>query len=115
MVGETVYFKFQSFNIWGSGIQAISTCVAYSYAVLGSGVFIPAIISGFGAALTQDGAANGNTYTLAGQWTADPNSASYEVRFSRQLGLDLVDHLFRRRAAVFRSTASVTSPRCGSG
>lgn len=86
MVGKTVYFKFQSFNIWGSGIQAISTCVAYSYAVLGSGVFIPAIISGFGAALTQDGAANGNTYTLAGQWTADPNSASYEVDYSVNSG-----------------------------
>ena len=82
--------------------------------MLGSGVFIPAIISGFGAALTQDGAANGNTYTLAGQWTADPNSASYEVDYSVNSG-STWSTIYSGAAPQFSSTASVTSPRCGSG
>jgi hypothetical protein len=31
LVGTTLYFKFQSFNLFGSGVQELSTCVAYTY------------------------------------------------------------------------------------
>jgi hypothetical protein len=33
-VGTTLYFKFQSFNIFGGGIEDLSTCAVYSYTPL---------------------------------------------------------------------------------
>ena len=33
-IGTTLYFKFQSFNIFGGGIEDLSTCVIYSYTPL---------------------------------------------------------------------------------
>lgn len=36
-IGQTVNFKFPSFNIFGSGAQDISTCVVYPYTILGAG------------------------------------------------------------------------------
>lgn len=30
-VGLTLFFKFQSFNIWGSGVQDLADCVEYTY------------------------------------------------------------------------------------
>jgi len=36
-IGATVYFKFQSFNIYGSTVQDISTCLPYGYTISGSG------------------------------------------------------------------------------
>ena len=77
-IGRTVWLKFQSYNVWGAGLQEISACVAYSHVVLGSGVYVPADVAGLGGALTLDGA----TYTLAAQWTADPNSATYQAQYS---------------------------------
>jgi hypothetical protein len=35
-VGATLYFKFQSFNVFGAGAQDLSTCAAYSYAPTGA-------------------------------------------------------------------------------
>ena len=32
LAGKTLYFKFQSFNVFGGGVQDLSTCVAYPYA-----------------------------------------------------------------------------------
>ena len=40
-VGDTIYFKFQSFNIFGAGVEDISTCSVYSYGVTGLGVLDP--------------------------------------------------------------------------
>ena len=77
-IGKTVYLKFQSFNVFGLGLQSLAACTAYSHALVGAGVAFPSDITGFGAALTLDGA----TYTLAGQWTADPNATSYIVQWS---------------------------------
>jgi hypothetical protein len=37
-LGTKLYFKFQSFNVFGSGVQSLSSCVAYSYTPTGSGV-----------------------------------------------------------------------------
>ena len=72
LIGKTLYFKFQSYNVFGKGLQELSSCVAYSHALAGTGIAQPVDITGFGAALTQGAPGSGNTYTLAGQWTADP-------------------------------------------
>jgi hypothetical protein len=40
-VGLTVYLKFQSFNIFGSGLQSLSSCAAYSYTIAGTGMLGP--------------------------------------------------------------------------
>ncbi|WP_294538110.1 phage tail protein [uncultured Rhodoblastus sp.] len=36
-IGRTIYLKFQSFNIFGSGVQDLSTCAAYPYTIQGTG------------------------------------------------------------------------------
>jgi hypothetical protein len=41
LIGQTIYLKFQSFNLYGSATQDISTCVAYPYTVTGLGSQIP--------------------------------------------------------------------------
>jgi hypothetical protein len=40
-IGLTLWFKFQSFNVFGSGVEALSSCAAYSYTPTGSGVNNP--------------------------------------------------------------------------
>ena len=41
LIGQVVYFKFQSFNIYGSATQDISTCTAFPYTVTGLGGQVP--------------------------------------------------------------------------
>lgn len=36
-VGQTIYLKFQSFNILGGGVQDVSACAAYAYTIAGTG------------------------------------------------------------------------------
>jgi len=38
-VGSTLYLKFQSFNVFGAGVQDLADCEAYTYKILGSGRF----------------------------------------------------------------------------
>jgi hypothetical protein len=40
-IGQTVYLKFQSFNVFGGGLQDLSNCAAYSYAPSGGGAVGP--------------------------------------------------------------------------
>ena len=40
-IGVTLYFKFQSFNVFGSGLQNLATCAAYSYTPSGAGALGP--------------------------------------------------------------------------
>ncbi len=40
-IGRTLYFKFQSFNVFGAGVQSLSTCAVYTYAPAGAGVADP--------------------------------------------------------------------------
>ena len=40
-IGQTIYLKFQSFNIFGGGLQDLSTCTAYSYTITGTGMLGP--------------------------------------------------------------------------
>jgi len=46
-IGKSLYLKFQSFNVWGQGVQDLSTCAAYSYTLtgVGSGASIVAQLS----------------------------------------------------------------------
>jgi hypothetical protein len=37
-IGTALYFKFQSFNVFGNAVQDISECTAYSYSPTGEGV-----------------------------------------------------------------------------
>lgn len=36
-IGATLYFKFQSFNIWGNATQDLASCTAYTYTPGGAG------------------------------------------------------------------------------
>ena len=40
-IGATIYLKFQSFNVFGGGLQSLGDCVAYSYTVTGSALASP--------------------------------------------------------------------------
>ncbi len=40
-IGQTVYLKFQGFNIFGGGLQDLSTVTAYSYTIAGTGMLGP--------------------------------------------------------------------------
>jgi hypothetical protein len=40
-MGRTIYLKFQSFNIFGGGLQDLSTCVAYPHTIQGTGAIGP--------------------------------------------------------------------------
>jgi hypothetical protein len=43
--GQTVHLKFQSFNIFGGGLQDLSTCVEYTHTIQGCGVIGPVTAS----------------------------------------------------------------------
>lgn len=40
-IGATIYFKFQSFNIYGGGTVPLSSCAAYPYVITGSALASP--------------------------------------------------------------------------
>ena len=40
-VGQNLYFKFTSFNVWGGGVQSLANVPAYQYTVLGSALLTP--------------------------------------------------------------------------
>jgi hypothetical protein len=40
-IGQTIYLKFQSFNIFGGGLQDLSVCAAYTYKISGAGLIGP--------------------------------------------------------------------------
>ncbi len=44
-IGQTVYLKFQSYNIFGGGLQDLSTCVAYTHKIEGVGAVGPVTAS----------------------------------------------------------------------
>ena len=49
-VGATLYFKFQSFNVFGAGVQSLSSCSVYTYVPTGEGLSDPIaqqLLSGF--------------------------------------------------------------------
>ncbi len=58
-VGKPMYFKFQSFNIWGAGVQDISTCINYTYYFTGAGYLTPAAAGALTVAATIPAAPTG--------------------------------------------------------
>jgi hypothetical protein len=40
-IGVPLYFKFQSFNVFGAGVQDLSTCAVYDYTPSGAGTLGP--------------------------------------------------------------------------
>ncbi|MDR3495283.1 MAG: phage tail protein, partial [Ancalomicrobiaceae bacterium] len=40
-IGSTIYLKFQSYNIYGGGVQDLSTLASYSYAITGAALASP--------------------------------------------------------------------------
>lgn len=40
-IGQTIYFKFQSFNIYGGGLQTLDSLGAYTYTITGSALLEP--------------------------------------------------------------------------
>jgi hypothetical protein len=40
-IGRTLYFKFQSFNVFGGGVEALSSCIAYTYVPTGAALADP--------------------------------------------------------------------------
>ena len=44
-IGQTIYLKFQSYNIFGGGVQDLSTCVAYTHTIQGLGAVGPVAAS----------------------------------------------------------------------
>jgi len=68
-VGATLYFKFQSFNVFGGGLQDLSTCVAYPFTPKGSGLIGP---------VTQALAVGTNLdYRLAGEATSETDDFGF--------------------------------------
>ena len=40
-IGDTVYLKFQSFNVYGGGTQSLADCTAFAYTITGSALASP--------------------------------------------------------------------------
>ena len=40
-IGATIFLKFQSFNIWGGGLQELEDCAPYAYSIKGSALASP--------------------------------------------------------------------------
>lgn len=73
LIGKTIYVKLQSFNLWGAGLQDISTCTAYTYSI-GGPIGAPQDVTGASAAVAIGG--------VQLSWNAvnAPDLANYEIR-----------------------------------
>ena len=60
-VGQTLYLKFQSFNLFGAQVQSLSAAAAYSYTILGSG-----LVSGAWTSYTPTWSGTGGTAPTLG-------------------------------------------------
>ena len=73
LIGSTIHFKFQSFNIWGGGVEDISTLTAYNYTI--SGLQATGNIVG---GLTAT-AISGSSVLTKLSWTASPGADHYII------------------------------------
>jgi hypothetical protein len=68
--GQTIYFKFQSFNAYGGGLQDLSALSAIAYAIAGSGQgfsnspFMSLLWNGATISLGRLSGPTGNTFSL---------------------------------------------------
>jgi len=84
-VGQTLYLKFPSFNIYGGALQDISDVVYYTYIPYGPTYSIAPPTSPTLAVTTPSGSL---VITMTAGWTASigPDLGSYEVQFSEDSG-----------------------------
>ena len=68
-VGQAITVKLQSFNVWGGGVQDLSTCTAYSYTPKGTG-FPLLNAAGTYAGLTVNASGQITAATSAGMVTS---------------------------------------------
>ncbi len=81
LVGQTIYFKFQSFNVFGGGLEDLSTCAVYTFVATGTGSHYPI------AAQLQTGFALDLGQIVAGPTLADDwGSIASPVTDSTDLG-----------------------------
>lgn len=73
LIGSTIGFKFQSVNVWGAGVQDISTLSAYTYTISGEQATGNAV-SGLTAASVA-----GSAVLTQISWTASPAADHYEI------------------------------------
>lgn len=78
LVGRTLYFKFQSFNAFGGGVQDLSTCAAYPYTPTGAGVASP-VAAQLMSGIATDLGGVANTATVADDFGALSGAASGSV------------------------------------
>ncbi len=89
-VGFPLTLKFQSYNIWGGGLQDIATCTAYTYTPIGSGLFGPTadeISTGtsFDEGLASSATTQTDDYGLA----SDPYTDPLDDGFASDLAISL--------------------------
>lgn len=72
-VGQTVYFKFVSFNLYGFAKQTLDQVTAYPF-IIGTSLSYPSNVTGFAASEVSS--------LVVFTWSAvtDPNLAGYEIR-----------------------------------
>jgi hypothetical protein len=78
-IGKTLYLKFQSYNIFGGGLEDLSTCVAYTFSPGGVGFGTGA--GGLPSTPTGVSGSAGAGFTKL-TWTANPandNVSKYEI------------------------------------
>ena len=76
-IGTNLTLKFQSFNIWGSAVQDLSTCAAYTITPVGSGLYGPtaqeiATGTSFDESLASLSASETDDYGLASDPYTEP-------------------------------------------
>lgn len=58
LIGQTVYFKFQSFNIWGQALESLASDTAYSHVLGGSNMTALPAVDQVGSQIVQQGVHN---------------------------------------------------------
>lgn len=87
-IGVPLKFKFQSYNVWGGGVQDLSDCVVYDYSPLGTGYAIGApgsCVLTFAAITQADGTSLITGTTTVGA-SAGPFLDHYDVQYTSDGG-----------------------------
>jgi len=73
LIGSTIHFKFQSFNIWGGGVEDLSTLTAYNYTISGQQATGNSVGGLTATAMT------GSSVLTKLSWTASPGADHYII------------------------------------
>ena len=78
MVGKTLYLKFQSFNIFGGGVQSISACTAYTYTVSGTGT-VDAVVTALASGISMDWGSVTSSVTQSSNWGGTTSTVTASI------------------------------------